>query len=110
MVQEVVINLRIPSLTVRGTDPSAEVRRISNDAVRFLTRVEVPAIPKPGDVLTLEAAPGMSFTCDVLTVNWDERDIRFVVACRYSQRTIKPQEYNALVEASNWEARPLLMP
>ena len=107
MAQTVVINLRIPSLTLR-TEPLGEVRRISNDAVRFITHVEVGAIPKVGDVLTLEASPGMTFTCDVLTVNWRDNENAFVVACRYSKRTISPQEYNALTNAQQWEARPLL--
>ena len=107
MAQTVVINLRIPSLTVR-TDPAGEVRRISNDAVRFITHVELETIPKVGDVLTLEAAPGATFTCDVLTVNWRDSENAFVVACRYSKRTISPQEYQALTGAEKWEARPLL--
>jgi hypothetical protein len=107
MAQTVVINLRIPSLTLR-TEPLGEVRRISNDAVRFITRVELPSIPKVGDVLTLEAAPGMTFTCDVLTVNWRDNENAFVVACRYSKRTISPQEYQALLNAPQWENRPLL--
>jgi hypothetical protein len=107
MAQTVIINLRIPSLTVRA-EPLGEVNRISNDAVRFITRIEVEAIPKVGDVLTLEAAPGMMFTCDVLTVNWRDTENAFVVACRYSKRTISPQEYNALTNAQHWEARPLL--
>lgn len=107
MAQTIVINLRIPSLTLR-TDPIGEVRRISNDAVRFITRIEVEGIPKVGDVLTLEAAPGMTFTCDVLTVNWRDNENAFVVACRYSKRTISPQEYQTLLNAPQWENRPLL--
>ena len=107
MAQTVIINLRIPSLTVR-TDPAGEVKRIPNDGVRFITHLEVQSIPKVGDVLTLEAAPGVSFTCDVLTVNWRDDENAFVVACRYSKRTISPHEYQALIDAPNWEARPLL--
>ena len=107
MAQTVIVNLRIPSLTLR-TEPLGEVTRISNDAVRFITRLEVQTIPKTGDVLTLEAAPGASFTCDVLTVNWRDSDNAFVVACRYSKRTIAPHEYHALLNAPQWESRPLL--
>ena len=107
MAQTVIINLRIPSLTLR-TDPAGEATRISNDAVRFITQIEVETIPKVGDVLTLEAGPGMPFTCDVLTVNWRDPENAFVVACRYSKRTIPPHEYHALLNAPNWESRPLL--
>lgn len=107
MAQTVIINLRIPSLTLR-TEPLGEVTRISNDAIRFITRMEVETIPKVGEVLTMEAAPGMSFTCDVLTVNWRDTDNAFVVACRYSKRTIAPHEYHALLNAPQWESRPLL--
>ena len=107
MAQTVIINLRIPSLTVRA-EPLGEVSRISNDAVRFISRLEVQAIPKPADVLTLEVVPGVTFTCDVLTVNWRDGDNAFVVACRYSKRTIPPHEYHALLNAPQWESRPLL--
>jgi len=106
MAQEVEINLRIPSLRIPsdGDKPT----NIVNDQIRFITRIEVAAIPKPGAVLTLTTSTGLTFSCDVIAARWEEQANRFVIACRFSNRRISPAEYNALISASDWQARPLL--
>jgi hypothetical protein len=107
MPQEVEINLRIPSLRL----PNAETDKptvILNDALRFISRIEVPSVPKRGEVLTLTTSTGLTFAANVLTANWQDDKNAFVVACRFSRSRISPGDYNALVAATDWEARPLL--
>lgn len=107
MAQTVEISLRIPSLRVRreGRD---EPETIANGDVRFTKRVELAAIPKPGVVLTMAVSSGGTFECDVVRSDWHDDKNMFVVACRYSKRSISQAEYQALIEASDWQVRNLL--
>lgn len=103
----VLINLRIPSLTVKH-DVDAP-RRIDNSNVRFLKTVDLPAIPKPGETLDLSAdALPTRFGCVVKRADWDDRENMFVVACAYAKTSIPEAEYRALVGSPDWVARPLL--
>ena len=43
---DVEANLKIPRLTIRA--PNQPDKVIDNSAVRFIKRIQVPAIPKPG--------------------------------------------------------------
>lgn len=107
MAQTVEISLRIPSLRVRREGKETP-ETIANSDVRFGKRVELKAIPKPGDVLTMTVSSGGTFECDVVRSDWQHDKNIFVISCRYSKRSISPAEYQALVGASDWQVRPLL--
>ena len=107
MAQTVEISLRIPSLRVRREGKEAP-ETIANGDVRFSKRVELKAIPKPGDILKMTLSSGGTFDCDVVRSDWlHDRNI-FVIACRYSKRSISPAEYQALMGATDWQVRALL--
>lgn len=103
---EVEVNLRIPSLTIRT--PNEPKKVTDNGSVRFLKRVSVPGIPKPGTTLQLTTATGSPFDSEVIRADWNEDKQMFVVYCRYSKKSISMAEYNAIVTDADWEMRPLL--
>ena len=107
MAQTVEISLRIPSLRVRREGKEA-LETLANSDVRFSKQVELEAIPKPGDVLTMAVSSGGTFECDVVRSDWHQEKNMFVVACRYSKRSISQAEYQALIDSSDWQARNLL--
>ena len=100
------ISLRIPSLRVRRGTDSPET--ISNSDVRFIKRIELERVPKSGDLLTMTIGSEASFQCEVVASNWDDGKNMFVTACRYSKRSISEAEYQALLNASDWQMRTLL--
>lgn len=101
------ISLKIPSLRVRreGKD-SPEI--IANGDVRFIKQVELERVPKAGDVLTMMVGSEASFQCEVVRSDWQDEKNMFVTACRYSKRSISEAEYQALMDASDWQVKPLL--
>jgi hypothetical protein len=102
----VEINLRIPEIKDPLKDSSGWP--IPNADIRFFARMELPALPKPGDVIDLKTAPDYSFQATVLRTDWrDDKDM-FVVSCKYSNRSIPRDEYLALTSDSGWTAKPLL--
>ena len=106
MPQTVEISLRIPSLRVtREGQPSPET--IANSDVRFTKQIELESIPKPGEVLTMTVSGGGSFDCEVVRSDWHHDKNLFVVACRYSKRSITPTEYQALMSSPDWLMRPM---
>jgi hypothetical protein len=107
MAQIVEISLRIPSLRVRREGKDAP-ETIANSDVRFTKQIEVEAIPPPGHVLTMTVSSGGTFECEVVRSDWHDQKNMFVVACRYSKRSIAPAEYQALVDSSDWHSRALL--
>jgi hypothetical protein len=107
MAQTVEISLRIPSLRIRREGKEAP-ETIANSEVRFGKQVELTAIPKPGDILTMTVSSGGTFECDVVRSDWQHDKNMFVITCRYSKRSISPAEYQALMSASDWQVRPLL--
>ena len=102
---EITVNLKIPSLTVRP--PQEPPQRIDNSGVRFLKRVVVPMLPKPGEQLELSAR-SVLIPCQVNKSLWDERLNMFVVYCSYAKRSIPLAEYDALTGATDWVEQPLL--
>ena len=99
--------MRVPTLTVRA--PNEPDRRIDNSAVRFTKRIEVPTLPKPGEVLSLSADSGkMTFDCTVTRSDWSEEKGLFVVACTYAKRSLPVDTYTALVNDAEWTMKPLL--
>lgn len=104
--QNVLINLRIPSLTVRA--PGEPPKRVDNAEVRFRRTFQFPAIAKPGEVLDIAVAEGEPpLKCTVNTVNWDEREGMFVVAC-YAKAPMPETTYRALLASSDWVMKSLL--
>ena len=107
MAQTVEISLRIPSLRVRREGAEAQ-ETITNSDVRFGKQVELEAIPKPGDVLTMAVSSGGCFECEVVRSDWQHDKNMFVISCRYAKRSISPAEYQALMDSSDWRVRALL--
>jgi hypothetical protein len=107
MTHTVEISLRIPSLRVRREGKEA-MESITNSDVRFSKRVELEAIPKPDEVLTMAVSSGGTFECAVVRSNWHHDKNMFVIACRYSKRSISFAEYQALMDSSDWQVRALL--
>lgn len=102
----VEINLRIPRVKTPVKDPNGYP--IDNGSVRYLRRVTLPALPKPGAVLRLETRAGLELECEVTRADWDEGKELWVVYGRYSKRSIPTEEYHAIIEDPDWEMRPLL--
>ena len=107
MTQTVEISLRIPSLRIRREGKEAP-ETIANGDVRFGKQVELEAIPRPGDVLTMMVSSGGTFECDVVRSDWQHDRNMFVISCRYSKRSISPAEYHAFIGASDWQVKTLL--
>jgi hypothetical protein len=108
MTHTLEISLRIPSLRVRGREGKEGPETIANGDVRFTKQVELDKVPKPGDVLTMVVDSGGSFQCEVVRSDWHHEKNMFVVACRYSKRSISEAEYRALLDASDWQMKALL--
>jgi hypothetical protein len=107
MPQTVEISLRIPSLRVRREDTDA-LETINNSDVRFCKHIEIDSIPKPGAVLTMAVSAGENFECEVLRSDWHHGKNMFVIACRYSKRSVSTADYHALMNSSDWQVRALI--
>ncbi|MGH9254567.1 MAG: hypothetical protein ACRD3C_08350 [Vicinamibacterales bacterium] len=107
MAQTVEISLRIPSLRVRR-EGKEDAETIANSDVRFDKQVELETIPEPGAVLTMAVSSGGTFECAVVRSDWEPDKNMFVIACRYSKRSISAAEYQALIDSSDWRVRALL--
>ena len=107
MPQIVEISLRIPSLRVRKEETDT-LETINNSDVRFCKQIELESIPKAGVVLTMAISSGETFACDVVRSDWHHDKNMFVIACRYSKRSVSPAEYHALMNASDWQVRALM--
>ena len=107
MAQIVEISLRIPSLRVRR-EGKEDPETIANSDIRFCKQLLLETIPKVADVLTMTVSSGGTFECEVVRSDWHHDKDMFVIACRYSKRSISPADYQALVDSTDWHARPLL--
>ena len=103
---DVEINLRVPRVKTPVKDPNGYP--IDNGSVRYLRRIVVPALPKPGEMLQLDTRAQVQLECEVTNSAWDEGKQMFIVYGRYSKRSIPSEEYHALIEDPDWEMRPLL--
>jgi hypothetical protein len=106
MSMDVEINLRIP--TVKEPAKDRHGAPINSADVRFIRRVHVPALPKPGALLQFETRDGTVLECEVNRADWRESKDLFVVYCKYSRRSIPADQYHALLADPDWEMRPLL--
>jgi hypothetical protein len=107
MPQTVEISLRVPSLRVRREGKEA-LETITNSDIRFSKQLTMDSIPKAGEILKMDTSSGLTFECEVVRSDWHNDKNMFVLACRYSRRSISPAEYQALMESSDWQVRPLL--
>ena len=105
MAQTVEISLRIPSLRIKRED---KTETISNSDVRFSKRIELDSIPKAGVVLAMSMSGGEPFECEVVRSDWHEDKNLFVIACQYKNRSITPVDYQALLDSTDWQLRPLI--
>ena len=107
MAQTVELSLKVPSLRVRREGKEG-LETISNSDARFIKKVEFESIPKIGAVLALEVGSTGSLECEVVRSDWHESKNIFVIACQYRRRSITPADYQALLDAPDWELRPLI--
>ena len=107
MAQTVEISLKIPSLRVHREGKDAP-ETINNGDVRFCKHIELQTIPKPGATLTMEISSGETFQCEVVRSDWHHDKNLFVIACRYSKRSISAAEHQALMNSSDWQFRALI--
>ena len=107
MIQTVEISLRVPSLRVKRDGKDAP-ETISNSDIRFIKRIDVDSIPKNGTVLTMEIGSHGSFESVVVRSDWHEEKNLFVIACQYKNRSITPTDYQALLDSTDWQLRPLI--
>ena len=102
---ELEVNLKIPRVTLRPADGPVQV--IDNSAIRYTKLIHVPAVPKAGQVLQVAAGPFQTFECSVTRADWnDEREL-FIVSCSYAKRSMSAEEYDALINDSDWKSKPL---
>lgn len=107
MAQTVEISLRIPSLRIRR-EGKEDPETIANSDVRFSKQIVVETIPKTGTILTMGVSSGETFDCEVVRSEWHHDKNMFVIACRYSKRSITAADYQALIDSSDWLVRALL--
>jgi hypothetical protein len=106
MSLDVDVNLRVPNVKAPSTDGHAST--INNADARFIRRLSLAALPKPGMVLHLETRAGMLLACEVLRAAWSDSNDRFTVYCTYAKRSMSADEHHALVTDPDWVKRPLL--
>jgi hypothetical protein len=104
---EVEVNLAIPR--IKNPVLGENGYPIDNGSVRFTKLIQVPAIPKPGETLSLTTSAGHEFSATVTRSDWNEGGERFVVSCRYSTRSIPADQCAALFSDAEWKVKPLLL-
>lgn len=107
MTHRVEIHLRIPSIR-RIREGRDTPITIANNDVRFVKQVDITVIPKTGEVLTLTVESGEAFHCEVIRSDWHQDKNRFVIACRYCKRSMSDAEYQAFLNAPDWQRIALL--
>ncbi len=107
MTHTIEISLKVPSLRVRKEGQEAPETIVNSD-VRFAKHVQVDAVPKPGELMTMTVGSGGSFECEVVSSIWHDEKNMFVTACRYSKRSIAEADYRALMSAPDWQMRALV--
>jgi hypothetical protein len=105
MSKEVELNLRIPNMKVRTRDEHGYP--IDHSTIRFKKVVQLPAIPKPGEILSFSASD-RTMTAAVVRTDWNEDRGMFVVTCRYSGRSITAEDHAAVVGDPEWRMTPLI--
>lgn len=104
--QQVEISLRIPQVKEALKDDSGYP--INNNDMRFIRSINVESLPKPGDSIQLSTRGPQPFLGTVMQTRWDDGKEMFVVACRYSLKSISMPVYLALMGDPDWTRKPLL--
>lgn len=102
MAMDVEIELRVPSLT-QPKDGDTPKKVINNTSVRFRKVIHVPAFPQPGSTLQLGTSSGSTFEATITRADWHHQKDMFVLACRYVNKRITRDEYEALVNDPGWQ-------
>jgi hypothetical protein len=102
MAMDVEIELRVPSLT-QPKDGDTPKKVINNTSVRFRKVINVPAFPQPGSTLQLGTSSGSTFECTITRADWHHEKDMFVLACRYGNKRITRDEYDALINDPGWQ-------
>ncbi len=103
---EIEVRLRIPNMKIRAKDEHGYP--IDNSTIRLRKVVDVPALPKPGEMMPLTTGSGLSFESAVVRADWDEAAGRWIVSCQFAKRSISTDEHDALINDPGWEVRPLI--
>jgi hypothetical protein len=106
MLKPIEVSLRIPNTKVRALDENGYP--IDHASVRFKRVIQVESIPRVGDSLTLPTASGRLLPSSVVGANWHDGIEMFVVACQYANRSLAPDDYQALMNDPEWRMTPLL--
>lgn len=93
-------------MKVRALDPNGYP--IDHSSMRFRKVIEVPRIPRAGDVLELTTNSGRTLQASVARSELDEPRGLFVLSCQYSERSISADDYAALANDPEWELKHLL--
>lgn len=105
---KVLINLKVPSLTVKG-EGDAPPKRLDNSGVRFLKSIEVPSLPKAGELMDMTASEASApFGCKVTRSDWDERENLFIVSCSYARTSMPEWLYRSLTGSPDWTMKSLV--
>ena len=104
MPADIEVNMKIPSLTVRS---DGTTRKIDNGSLRFIKRMTLNAVPKPGESFQVSTRAGAPFECTVTRTEWDDAKNIFVVSCSYSRRSITPEEHAAITTDPDWAVNQL---
>ena len=105
MEKVIEVNLRIPNMKVRTLDENGYP--IDHSTIRFKRIMQVPAIPKVGQVLQLSASD-KALQASVVGVVWSDDRGMFVVACQYTNRSIPADDHRALTRDPDWRMTPLI--
>jgi hypothetical protein len=100
------IRLRVPNMKVRALDQNGYP--IDHSSMRFRKVIEIPRMPRAGDVLELTTSSGRTLQATVARSELDEARSLFVLSCQYSERSITPDDYAALANDPEWELKHLL--
>jgi len=100
MAVDVVMNLKIPGLTLQQVGEPDQV--VNNTAVRFRKPASLLTVPKAKDTIAVTVTPDISWPCVVDRVDWSDPENLFIVSCHYAERRIPAHEYLALLRDLAW--------
>ena len=100
------VRLRVPNMKVRALDQNGYP--IDHSSMRFRKVIEVPRMPRAGDMLELTTSSGRTLQATVARSELDEPRSLFVLSCQYSERSITADDYAALANDPAWELKHLL--
>ncbi|CAN5462501.1 hypothetical protein BH23ACI1_BH23ACI1_16330 [soil metagenome] len=106
MAMPVEVRLRVPNMKVRTLDENGYP--IDHASMRFRKVIEVEKLPKPEETLELTTRSGTVVQARVVRSDWDERLGLFILSCRYANRSMTPEDSQALTDDPEWVLKHLL--